>query len=77
VKERVYRDGMPTSLADLRERIRQAFANIDQEMIDRAVEAYRARLHRCIELEGQSVEHGYIREDEEDEDDGTNSDLEI
>jgi hypothetical protein len=71
VKEQVYSNGMPNSLEGLRDRIREAFAAIPQEMVNRAIEAYRNRLQRCIDLEGQSVEHGYVDEEddfEEDED---------
>ena len=49
----------PVSLEDLQSQIQQAFDKLPQEMIDSAIDAYKHRLHRCIEVEGKSVELSY------------------
>jgi DDE superfamily endonuclease len=58
VKSKVYRT-LPANLEELKERISRVFAEIPQEMIDRAIDAYQSRLERCIEVQGRSVEQSY------------------
>ena len=43
----------------LQARIEEAFANMSQEMIDRAIDDYERRLERCIKVGGRSVEQTY------------------
>jgi len=50
---------MPKSLFELRVRIKKAFGEMPQEMINRAIDAYKSRLERCVEVEGKSVEQTY------------------
>lgn len=59
IKDQVYKKGMPKTLAELRERITAAFDEMPQEMINRAIDAYKTRLERCVEVEGKSVEQTY------------------
>jgi hypothetical protein len=55
VKSRVYAHPV-TNLEELRGRIRTVFAELPQEMIDRAMQAYKKRLEHCIDVKGASVE---------------------
>lgn len=58
IKERVYRT-QPENLDDLQARIQQAFLDLPQDMIDRAMDSYERRLRRCVQVEGRSVEQSY------------------
>jgi hypothetical protein len=58
VKSQIYRT-QPTDLDDLQSRIQQAFDELPQEMINRAIDSYERRLERCIEVDGKSVEINY------------------
>lgn len=50
------------SLNDLQARIQEAFDNLPQEMINRAIDEYPRRLERCIDIDGQNVEQEYADE---------------
>lgn len=54
IREKVYRT-QPTDLNDLERRIRQAFEELPQIVINRAVGAFERRLERRIEVNGKSV----------------------
>uniref|UniRef100_A0A914CWJ9 Transposase n=1 Tax=Acrobeloides nanus TaxID=290746 RepID=A0A914CWJ9_9BILA len=58
VKSKVYRTKQ-VDLEELKGRIQQAFDEMPQKMIDRAMESYRRRLERCIQVNGKSVEQKY------------------
>ena len=55
IKDKVYRT-QPTDLNDLEQRIRQAFNELPQNVIDRTIGDFYHRLKRCIEINGRSVE---------------------
>jgi hypothetical protein len=55
IKSLVYRT-QPANLDELQQRIETAFANLPQEMVDRAVDAHIHRLEKVPEVEGGSVE---------------------
>lgn len=55
IKSKVYRT-QPESLEELQRRIEQVFAELPQEMVDRAIDAYVHRLEKVIEVGGSSVE---------------------
>lgn len=55
IKSLVYRT-QPASLNELQERIERAFAELPQEMINRAIDAYVTRLEKVINVNGASVE---------------------
>ncbi len=55
LKSRVYRT-QPEDLDELRERLQHEFAMLPQEMVNRAIRSYEARLQRCIEVGGENVE---------------------
>ena len=56
VKDSVYAEGVPTDLAELRERIERAFDELPQKHVDKAVRAFRMRLEKCVEAEGGHIE---------------------
>ena len=58
VKSKVYQT-KPADLNELKARIQQVFDEMPQEMIARAMESYRRRLERCIQVNGKSVEQKY------------------
>ena len=55
VKNRVYANPI-ADVGELRGRIHQAFDDLPQEMVRRAMQAYKGRLVRCIAVKGASVE---------------------
>ena len=55
VKQRVYKTPI-ADLMELRGCIEQAFLDLPMEMVNRSIHSYRRRLHRCIEVDGKSVE---------------------
>uniref|UniRef100_A0A914D1F3 Uncharacterized protein n=1 Tax=Acrobeloides nanus TaxID=290746 RepID=A0A914D1F3_9BILA len=57
----VYRT-QPQSLDDLQARIQDAFNQLPQEIIDRAIDCYQRRLERCIDVDGRNVEQAYSDE---------------
>uniref|UniRef100_A0A914E0G4 DUF4817 domain-containing protein n=1 Tax=Acrobeloides nanus TaxID=290746 RepID=A0A914E0G4_9BILA len=61
IKSIVYRT-QPQNLDELQARIQDAFDNLPQEMIDRAIECYERRLQRCIDVDGRNVEQNYADE---------------
>uniref|UniRef100_A0A914C8R5 Transposase n=1 Tax=Acrobeloides nanus TaxID=290746 RepID=A0A914C8R5_9BILA len=61
IKSIVYRT-QPQNLDELQARIQDAFDNLLQEMIDRAIECYERRLQRCIDVDGRNVEQNYADE---------------
>ena len=58
IKSQVYTTPI-ANLAELRRRIEQAFAELPQEMVDRAIGAYQRRLEYCLEVNGRSTEQKY------------------
>ena len=46
----------PASLDDLQQQVEDAFTNLPQEIIDRAVNDYERRLGRVLGVDGASVE---------------------
>ena len=56
MQERVYRTKV-RHVEELRQRIMQAWDELDQRMIDAAVTQWRARLRACVEAEGGHFEH--------------------
>ena len=55
IKSKVYRIPCP-NLAELRQRIIEAFNEVSAEMIQRVIVEYERRLRKCIEVAGESVE---------------------
>lgn len=55
MKSRIYRT-QPANLDDLRRRIEQEFEELQQGMVNRAIDSYVRRLERCLEVNGASVE---------------------
>lgn len=55
LKSMVYRT-QPTSLDDLQRRIERVFAELPQDMVDRAIDNYLVRLKKVVENSGGSVE---------------------
>ena len=55
IKSIVYRT-QPANLDKLQQRIERAFANLSQEVIDRAVDAHVHRLEKILDVDGASVE---------------------
>lgn len=58
IKSQVYHT-QPADLEELKQRIEDAFNNLPQDMVDRAIDSYERRLRRCIEVQGRSVEQEY------------------
>ena len=62
IKSQVYTTPI-ASLAELRRRIEEAFAMMPQEMVDRAIGAYRHGLEYCQTVNGRSTEQKYADEE--------------
>lgn len=58
IKSQVYTTPI-ANMAELRRRIEQAFAELPQEMVDRAIGAYEHRLEYCLAVNGRSTEQEY------------------
>jgi len=56
VKDKVYAEGTPENLKDLRKKIRGALRDLPQKMIDKAIDSFNNRLEQCIEAEGGHIE---------------------
>lgn len=56
VKTKVY-STPPTTPEDLQNRIREAFASINANMMRNVIDNFRIRLERCIEADGGTFEH--------------------
>lgn len=57
IKQKVYREE-PTTIENMRERIRLAFVEInDGNRADRVLENFKRRIRLCIEQEGMHFEH--------------------
>ncbi len=56
LKSLVYRQ-KPRDLEDLKQKITDSCAEIDQQIIDRSLVEFRIRLEKCIESDGGHIEH--------------------
>lgn len=58
IKSQVYTTPI-ANLDELRRRIEQAFAELPQDMVNRAIDAYHHRLEYCLAVNGRSTEQSY------------------
>ncbi|MCP4493382.1 MAG: hypothetical protein GY820_39660 [Gammaproteobacteria bacterium] len=56
LKSLVYRE-KPRDLEDLKQKITDSCAFIEQEIIDRSLVEFRNRLEKCVEIGGGHIEH--------------------
>lgn len=56
VKDIVYRD-TPTTVDDMKNRIRRAFASITQQMLQEMRHSFRKRIQMCLDRNGEHFEH--------------------
>jgi len=56
MQEKVYQSRIE-DVDELRERIKAAWEELDQRIIDTAVRQWRSRLHACVKAKGDHFEH--------------------